>query len=250
MNAPGVAVGVGRGEGSVVGGWGVGYAVWDMRVWDMRVWDMQAREGEGKGKGVPLGVPTQEGGRAGKGQGCLPEGAPGVPAQEGGRAEKGQGCPPEGAPGVPAQEGQAGLEQASNSAILAHFRAHPFSRSQLKLPFLFEVAGVLECSGLSHKDSEVPGSLSSATPTLWELHGSAIPGFPGSMPKLRQSWEGRGLGPMAIPCSGHHRESKMTQRHLMWEKNPKWLGIGGKIFFLYPLLKYFFQPLNRHVCYR
>jgi hypothetical protein len=155
-----------------------------------------------------------------------------VPAQEGGRAEKGQGCPPEGAPGVPAREGQAGLEPSFEFGNTS-FRVHPFSRSQLKLPFLFEVAGVSECSGLLHKDSGVPGLLSLATPTLWELHGPAIPGFPGSMPKSRQSWEGGGLGLVAIPCSRHHRKSKTTQRHPnVGEKPEVARNRGENIFFM------------------
>jgi hypothetical protein len=127
------------------------------------------------------------------------------------------------------------LSQASNSAILAHFRAHPFSRSQLKLPFLFEVAGVSECSGLSHNDSGVPGSLSSATPTLWELHGPAIPGFTGSMPKSRQSWEGGGLGPVAIPSVVGTTESRKRPKDiLMWEKKTKVARNRGENIFFMP----------------
>jgi len=66
----------------------------------------------------------------------------------------------------------------------------------LKLPLLFEVAGVLELSG----GEKGAGLHSPVTPTLWgELHGPAIHVFPGSMPKSRQSWEDGALSP-AIPC--------------------------------------------------
>ena len=63
------------------------------------------------------------------------------------------------------------LSQALNSAILAHFRDHPFFRSQLKLPFLIEIAGGSELSTGPLLALLALSSERAATPVLWELHG-------------------------------------------------------------------------------
>jgi hypothetical protein len=167
------------------GAWDV--QAWDMRARDMRAWDSRAREGEGEGKGVP-GVPTREGGRAGKGQGRLPEGAPGVPAQGGGRAErgraseKGQGCPPEGAPGVPAWEGQAG-QGVPDGHVHQAWRAYRIAHPRRRGPHRCDGVYPLQCqcsdwSVRSHRGDDVWGVSAPFAQPSPSMYSDWAGGFP------------------------------------------------------------------------